>query len=213
MKGLLIKDFKLMKNQKNFLFVIFIGAIASMLLSGFSSFLMGYFPFICSFFVLSTISYDEFDNGNAFLYTLPFSRKTYVKEKYLFGFLAGTAGCIISLIITVLYRYFTHTGFSLTELLVPAAAVLMILIIILSFMLPIHLKFGGEKGRYALFGIFLFLVLFGGIGLQFLPLEVLGEFLHALKPAGFLSLLAVFTFVFTFISYRISVLIQERKEF
>ena len=66
MKGLLIKDFKLMKNQKNFLFVIFIGATASMLLSGFSSFLMGYFPFICSFFVLSTISYDEFDNGNAF---------------------------------------------------------------------------------------------------------------------------------------------------
>lgn len=33
---------------------------------------------------VGTLSYDETDNGLAFLMTLPVDRKTYVREKYLF---------------------------------------------------------------------------------------------------------------------------------
>ena len=39
---------------------------------------------------MSSISYDEFDNGNAFLFSLPITRKDYVLEKYIFGSVSYT---------------------------------------------------------------------------------------------------------------------------
>lgn len=52
------------------------------------TFIIGYLTVIGSFFVLSTIGYDEHGNSFAFLMTLPVMRKTYAGEKYLIGFLA-----------------------------------------------------------------------------------------------------------------------------
>ena len=83
MKGLLIKDFKLMKMQKNFFLMMIAIVIAISFFQNEISFPLGFLPFVISLFSLSTISYDEFDNGNAFLFSLPISRKDYVKEKYL----------------------------------------------------------------------------------------------------------------------------------
>ena len=82
MKGLLVKDFKLMKGQKNFFLIIAAIAASTAFFSDDTSFFMGFLPFILSMFALSTISYDEFDNGNAFLFTLPISRTGYTIEKY-----------------------------------------------------------------------------------------------------------------------------------
>ena len=84
MKGLLIKDFMLLKNQKSFFIIIVAAAIGMSTLMENSSFIIGYIAVIGSLFTLSTIRYDEFDNGNAFLYTLPITRKDYVYEKYEF---------------------------------------------------------------------------------------------------------------------------------
>ena len=89
MKGLLIKDFKLMKNQKNFFFIMIFIAAAMLFAEFESTFVVSYFTMIASMFVLSTISYDEYDNGYAFLFSMPFSRTSYVKEKYIFSILMG----------------------------------------------------------------------------------------------------------------------------
>ena len=63
MKGLLVKDFRLMKGQKNFLVLLFI-MIAFVFISGMdASFFMGYLPFLLMIAAMSTITYDEFDNG------------------------------------------------------------------------------------------------------------------------------------------------------
>ena len=61
MKGLLIKDFKLMKNQKNFFFIMIFIAAAMLFAEFESTFVVSYFTMIASMFVLSTISYDEYD--------------------------------------------------------------------------------------------------------------------------------------------------------
>ena len=80
MKGLLIKDFKLLKNQKNFFILVFVMAAFLTITNGAGSspatFVLPYVGFVSSFFVLSTISYDEYDNGNAFLLRCP------LREKY-----------------------------------------------------------------------------------------------------------------------------------
>ena len=75
MKGLLIKDFKLLKGQKNFFMTITAISIIMIIVSPGTSFPIGFLGFVGALFSLSSISYDEFDNGNAFLFSLPITRK------------------------------------------------------------------------------------------------------------------------------------------
>ena len=83
MTGLLVKDFKLMATQKNFFLVILLIVIGMISFTEDVSFPLGFLTFALSLFTLSTISYDEFDNGYAFLFTLPITRVGYVLEKIL----------------------------------------------------------------------------------------------------------------------------------
>ena len=62
MKGLLIKDFKLMKNQKQFFLMILFFCIFFLVINRNPAFMISYLMVMCSFFTLSTISYDDFDS-------------------------------------------------------------------------------------------------------------------------------------------------------
>ena len=76
MKGLLIKDFKLIKTQK--LFIVIITAICGYLLAiGKMEFAMIYSAIIFSMLVVSTVNYDDQDNGMGYLFTLPAGRDMY----------------------------------------------------------------------------------------------------------------------------------------
>ena len=83
MRGLLQKDLCLLVQRSRILLVM-IGVGILMGFSADGSFVIGYLTMLCAILAISTISYDEFDNGNAFLFTLPISRKSYVVEKYVF---------------------------------------------------------------------------------------------------------------------------------
>ena len=104
MKGLLIKDFKLLKVQKNFFLLILCIAIGMEIFtnSTSSSFIIGFLSFVATLFTLSSISYDEFDNGNAFLFSLPITRKSYVTEKYGFGMIMGSSFWAFGTLIVIL---------------------------------------------------------------------------------------------------------------
>ena len=83
MFGLIEKDLRLTLVRKQTLFIF----LAMALIMGQSmegEFLVGYLTMFAVLVAIGTTSYDEFDNGFAFLMTLPFDRKTYVREKYLF---------------------------------------------------------------------------------------------------------------------------------
>ena len=151
MKGLLIKDFKLMLNQKKFfiLIVLILGAIACFLDFDYY-FLIGYFMFICSLFTISTISYDEFDNGNAFLFTLPFSRSRYVEEKYCFGILAGTCSWFLSFVITTIIQMINSNNFIFSDWMLSTLVMLPIMFVMLAILIPFQLKYGSENGRIAI---------------------------------------------------------------
>ena len=97
MKGLLIKDIRLLKGQSTILLAllvlvaVFMGVVSDVS----SFFVVAYITIFFSIFVASTISYDEYDNGYLFLMTLPVTRKKYVNEKYIFGILISIfAWCV-----------------------------------------------------------------------------------------------------------------------
>lgn len=217
MKGLLVKDFRLMKGQKNFLVLLFI-MIAFVFISGMdASFFMGYLPFLLMIAAMSTITYDEFDNGMAFLMVLTISRKLYVQEKYLFGGVLGFTGLASAFVLFLISEINKGSSMTFTQYVLLFLCFLAFVILFLCLMIPIQLKFGSEKGR-----IVLFIIFFGIIGMVYLvskitdkiPAQVIEVFRGIQKlPFGILAALAVGIYILAlFISLKISLGIMEKKE-
>src|SRR5699024_11424520 len=90
MKGMLIKDFRILKYQGKtlFLMLLVVAVLMNLITDVGPTFIVGYITIIFSLFTVTTVSYDEFDNCYLFLMTLPVTRKKYVNEKYLFALLS-----------------------------------------------------------------------------------------------------------------------------
>lgn len=217
MKGLLIKDFKLVLIQKYALLMI-VGMMSLMVFrSDNQVFVMAYMTFAGTLFALSTITYDEADNGNAFLFALPISRRGYVAEKYLFGLLLGGGFWLYGILLSVAAAMARGANRPL-DLVGTAVLILPLLFGLLALMFPFQLKFGGERGRIAIIAA-IGLVCLTGIGIQ-----KLGQMLHVDLEAilhrlpemsiGMAEALAIGAgLVVLLISYWISVGIMKKKEF
>ena len=150
MKGLLIKDVKLMLGQKKFFLVvvgmgIFFAFSNANPLSGVS-----YITMLLSIFTLSTISYDEFDNGMAFLMTLPIERKTYALEKYVFAGLVSLISAVGTSVMAFIFGEVMDVPVEMAEVIGVACAIVLISWMMLSVTIPLQIKFGAEKGRIAM---------------------------------------------------------------
>ena len=222
MKGLLIKDFRLLKNQKNFFILVFVMAVFLTITGGDESspatFVLPYVGFVCSFFVLSTISYDEYDNGNAFLFTLPFDRKIYALEKYIFGIVTGGAGLLLILAFILIYIDGMAGAEQTGETLFTAGVSAALLFFFLAVMIPFQLKFGPEKGRIAMFIVLLgtMALVFGIVKLAGLDDSALREAARVMGRMGLSGVAAVCiaaAAAVMVISMLISTRILEKKEF
>lgn len=216
MSGLIIKDFKLLKVQMYF-FLAFI-AIAFIMQTTMDNtlFIIGYMTFCGSMAVLNTISYDEYDNGNAFLFSLPISRKGYVLEKYVFGFVTGGAAWLFAVIASIVISVVKHS-FSLKDTVIVALMYLALLAILLSIMLPVQLKFGGEKRMYVIFGIggIVGIIAFISIGIirHFNNINQIMNRLSSVSSGVMTLAIVVIAAIAVLISYRISISIMNKKEF
>ena len=179
--------------------------------------MIGYLPFVISLFTLPTISYDEFDNGNAFLFSLPITRKDYVLEKYIFGLISGIMFLLLGTVISLVVIGITKTG-SFNEIFLTAGSLFPTILLILSIMLPFILKFGGEKGRIAIIGVMGFIFVIGLLLIK--TTEYLGIDLYVLinklpkfEPLVYIILFLLLSVVILGISYLISLTILKKKEF
>ena len=94
MKGLFVKDFSLLFQQKRtFIILLFICVVSAFSMD--SGYMIGYMCMVFGIIGAGTISYDEADNGFQFLFTLPVDSRTYVAEKYMFSLGLELAGGII----------------------------------------------------------------------------------------------------------------------
>lgn len=97
MKGLLIKDFQLsLLNIRMLVIICVVSIFIASSSTGSAAFIISYVTIIFFMFVLTSISYDEIDHSISFLFTLPISRKTYVREKYIFSLICGMIGLVFS---------------------------------------------------------------------------------------------------------------------
>lgn len=213
MKGMLVKDLKLMKmNQKFFLLVIAIAFFVSWVNESNPMFMVSYLTILISMLTISTISYDEYDHGFPFLFTLPITRVSYAIEKYVLSFLLSGSVWLLSTLAFLLLQCLKHNAFVFSEALLMAFYHLLIALIVNAFMIPCQLKFGTEKAaviRMLIFGI--------GIGVATGLFIILNEL--NLSVTGTLSLgtlaciLTIGTLLMTLISVQISIRIMKKKEF
>lgn len=158
MVGLLIKDMRLFLGQKNIYVAVLVFSAIMALTGQDVFFIISYCTMLCTFFTISTVSYDEFNHGYAFLFTMPITRKSYALEKYLFGALMGGSVWFVTMILGFLYSSVTDPAFEATEWLVGGVWILLVMAIMLCVMLPLQIKFGADKSRVALFGLVIIIV-------------------------------------------------------
>ena len=182
-----------------------------------SSFIIGFLSFVATLFTLSSISYDEFDNGNAFLFSLPITRKSYVIEKYGFGMIMGSSFWAFGTLIVILKEIIAMKYVSI-DTIMAAFIILPIVFSVLAIMLPFQLKFGGEKGRIAIICTLVIVFLMGIVITKVsnafhINLSFLFHQIATLNRAVLILAIIGFTILMLSISYRISLSIMKKKEF
>lgn len=212
MKGLLIKDIRMMGQQRTVLAaMVGISVLMAFTLEG--SFLPGYLSLMAGITAIGTVTYDEADNGFQFLFTLPVDCRTYVREKYVFCIGMLLVGSVLGTAMELVRNAFTGGSFGgLAE----AAVLPLVMVLMIAVMIPLQLKFGAERARVIL------MMIYGGIAvLAFLANRLMSSsqppaFILALdqvSPALVLCCIAAVIAVLTLLSYLCSVRIMEKKEF
>lgn len=156
MAGLFIKDLRLLLQRKQTVVLFLVIA----LMVGFSkdgNFSIGYMSLLCTVYSLSTMSYDEADNGYPFLMTLPIRIRDYVTEKYMFCFLGGLTGWALSVVVYLIANILKTNSMDFGRELLTMAIYIPIVIVTSSIMIPLQLKFGAEKSRIV------FIIIGGGV--------------------------------------------------
>lgn len=211
MKGLLLKDFCILKKQMKLMvvFVIFyaIWAVAAKMPT-----MMGTMVILLSIMMpISSMSYDEAGQWYRYAFSLPIPRRTLVLSKYVLGFLVSLGGLVVSAIGNIIILALTN-GENALESWLTIIGFLELGVIFLSIIIPILFKYGVEKGR-------LFIVVIAVI--PSLLVALLGSTLKTsgtLMPSAellqaFLYSSPLFTLAIFLISFRISVGICRKKEY
>ena len=155
MKGLLIKDLRLILTMKQQLF-IFIAVCALIAFTTDGSFVIGYTAGLLGITGLSTLAFDEHDNGFPFLFSLPVDIKTYVNEKYLLCVLLNLAGMAFGTILFMLACLTKGEMAAFREDIAYVALYLPGTLLLILSILPVQMIFGREKSRiitFVLYGI------------------------------------------------------------
>ena len=217
MAGLMEKDFRILLQRKQAFLVFLVIAILLSVTQGGAG-VVGYLPFISAMLAVSTISYDEFDNGYPFLFTLPITRKSYVAEKYIFCFLTVFCSWIFSVILYVVIDKLQGGETPVSEMLSVSILLLLIAVVLMDVMVAVQLKYGSERSRVVIIAIF---------GICFLAIYALAKllekagvetaaafrYLERISAVELVLLLLVAGIAATVISVMVSISVMEKKTF
>lgn len=204
MIGLIKKDFFTLKKQIVLIlfFLAFYGILCFAEPNNYSMF--AYMITLFSIFIpMTALGYDDRAEWNKYAITMPITRKQLVYSKYLFGIL----GICLSLVMCLILSLILNKDITKESLIIITTS-LSVGTFFMSINIPINFKFGVEKSRFIIVGLFglptVLLVLLSKANIP-LPSE---DFL--IKLLRFLPFLAVALLI---ISVLTSVSIVEKKEY
>lgn len=198
MKGMLVKDFRLLQSQKLFLYMmLLIAIILSFTMEDGSSFMIGYFTFIGATLVSSSISYDEYANGMAALLTLPITKQEYIYEKYLLGMITAVLSWMIAMFISIASLISKQQTVDLISCFENGFPVLLLSLLFISIMIPVQIRFGVRKSYVAMIVVMVLAVVAGY--LIYLAMTHCGIYIDDIMEQLFTNNTIAFYFIFLLI--------------
>lgn len=218
MKGLLIKDFFLTLANRRALIIIGIMSLFLAVAGNNETFIISYVSMFSSFLLLYTMACDEMSHSNAYLLTLPITRREYVFEKYIYGFLTIVAGWGFGFIICVVKFTAERQSIDWASWMAECGIILAAAILVTAVIIPVQIKYGSEKGRLviavAILVVFVILIVAGDKLMEGIDVHIMGirEFLREM-PVNIIVLGAgIIWLLFILISFAASVKIMEDKQ-
>lgn len=209
MKGLLTKEFIMLKKQWFIisLFVLMFGIVG--IVSGFPS-MMLMIPLFMSIYQSNVLA-DEMSKWQQYAIVLPYGRKNIISSKY---FYIAIISLCSTLFITLCYTISVLIGridFSLGECLIIMLCSLVAGLVYPTLILPLSYKFNSDKGK------FLLMIINGSCGGIFAVFSinenVFNSFVGLVNVARFIPIVALALIVILYIiSWQISVKIYEKRE-
>ena len=163
MKGLLIKDFLLLRSYGKSLLLMFLLFLIIGATSG-PAFIVGIVMIESVMLAVSTFSYDDMAKWNSYMLAMPVSRKTAVREKYALAFLLSLIGIVLSIAAGIAAGAL-RGNIDLKEVAATVGGCFIAACLYVSVMIPMTYRFGAEKNAFfaaCRFFSSCFFVVFGG---------------------------------------------------
>ena len=207
MKGLLLKDWYMMKKYCRAYLLIAVVFIAVSLFSNDNMFFVFYPCLLCGMIPVNLLGYDERSRWMQYSGTLPYTKTQIVSGKYLIGLLSQITILVATGVAQAAKMLIAH-NFELGDF-----AVLMLLMLIVSTLtssicLPFVFKLGVEKGRTAYY------VMIGFVcGASVLASSILrGQLVSEIQPNLILALVAVVGIGIYILSWYLSIVFFKKRE-
>lgn len=219
MKALFIKDIRIVLKQQRVLICAFFAVITILAFATDNSmYAVAFVLFLVPTMMLTTISYDTFENGMSYIMSLPVSVKDYVTEKYI---LTVASSLIFNIMATILINVVLSIGKGVgimpLELIVNAMLAQFMVLIYISLVLPVDIRFGTDKGMII---VVLMAVVIGAAGPMLSNINVDSGLMYKLSeseitsvPVNTALLLMSVGGVFVIVSYFISVKLMKQMEY
>lgn len=211
MKGLILKDFYMLKHYCRTYVLIVAAFIAISFFGDDNIFFLAYPCILSSILPNTLISYDEHFRWNIYSSTLPYTRKQLVSVKYIISLILGFSSLILCMAVFAV-RMVINQHFSAPQFFSIGIIMICLNLIIPTFVLPILFKFGTEKGRiiyFAVFGVF-----GAGLAVSAKAASMFSENVSFEVSNFMIMIVAVVTFAAAFaISWKISISIYKKREF
>ncbi len=217
MKGLIIKDLCVLKNQMKTLLLVLAFFIIFSIINEDATFILFLVPFYMIMILITTFNYDEFNKWDSYCNSLPLSRKEIVKSKYILFNATSLIALILGILASfIIPSFIENTTFE--SLFASIIGVAFGICLVISLLIPFYYKFGSSKGRIMLFlCIVILALLIGAItSLDIFNNKELMNIINSLNNLSlgmFTLLLIILTVIIMSISYYISVRIYKNKEF
>lgn len=210
MLGLIKKDFSIVKANLKTMILIFVVYFIMMMQGNLEvSFII---PIIGIMLFITTFSYDDFNNWNAYAVTFPNGRKNVVRAKYVASIILIFILSILSLILTIITESVKKNSIDMANIGASLIGTILSVVIIVSLLYPIIFKFGSTKGRIILFTIVFAVAGIIGVIANFIDISgviskinIIENYLYIAIPLISIALLGI--------SYLVSNKIYKDKEF
>jgi len=207
MKGLLLKDWYMMKKYCRSYIFIATAFIALALFSNDNMFFIFYPCLLCGMIPVNLLGYDERSRWMQYSGTLPYTKTQIVSAKYLIGLLTQAALLIVTGISQGL-KMTAAGNFVFGEFVVLMLLMLVVATLTSSVSLPFIFKLGVERGRTAYY------VMIGFVcGASVLASSYFrGQLVAEIKPNLLLAILAVAGIGIYILSWYVSIVYFNKRE-